>query len=40
MGYPMTLEHNFTREQAESHIDAGALSEKARRHLWMHFTRH
>ena len=36
----MTLEHNFTREQAESHIDAGALSEKARRHLWMHFTRH
>ena len=41
MGNTMTLDEGTKRyNQKESHTDAGALSEKARRHLWMHFTRH
>lgn len=36
----MTISENIKHIDLRSHTDADALSEKARRHLWMHFTRH
>lgn len=36
----MTISENINDIDLRSHTDADALSEKARRHLWMHFTRH
>ena len=40
MGNTMTISENTTNIDLRSHTDADALAEKARRHLWMHFTRH
>lgn len=36
----MTISENINNIDLRSHTDADALAEKARRHLWMHFTRH
>ena len=36
----MTISKDLNHIDLRSHTDADALSEKARRHLWMHFTRH
>ncbi|NDB18571.1 MAG: aspartate aminotransferase family protein, partial [Actinobacteria bacterium] len=36
----MTISENTSNIDLRSHTDADALAEKARRHLWMHFTRH